>query len=404
MSRFTLREFDIVIAGGRLGGLFAAAIIGASGYRVLCCDSKQLPVTTNGRSSDGRTTALFLPAVDALRDVGVWDQIEPFSEPLEVMRIIDAGDGTPQSRRIRDFDPTSISESCFGWCIPNSVLMSRLSQKINHLPNVEILTGIGVSSVLTRTDEVRIRLSDGTRVRTKLLVAADGRESSIRTAVGLRCRTFRFSQKALTFNLFHTRPHCGVSTEIYRSGGTFTSVPVPDEDGNHASAIVWMERAAEIAALKRLPASEFESRVRYRSLGLLGDVRLASDRNEWSVVAQIAERFFAERTAIIAEAAHVLPPIGAQGFNMTIGDILGLHKIICEVPEDLGNSKGLLRYHRARYPEAAARLVGIGGLSFVSMARDPVLTSLRRLGLSIAGDIEPLRRILMRGALGQRAA
>ena len=397
-----MRELDIVIAGGGTGGLAAAAIIGSTGHHILCCDPNPAATAGTGRRPETRTTALFLPAVDALRNAGIWEHIEQYAEPLRVMRIIDVGDRPPQTCKMRDFDSASISESCFGWSIPNSVLVSHLAQKVDDMPNVEFLAGRGVSSVLARTDEVRISLSDGARVRARLLIAADGRDSTVRTEVGVPCQTFRFGQKALTFNLTHTAPHCGISTEIYQSGGPFTSVPLPCENGMHFSAVVWMEKASEVAALLRLPAREFESRVKNRSLGMMGDVRLASDRREWPVVAQIARRFFAERTAIVAEAAHVLPPIGAQGLNMTIADIVALHKVIRQAPVDLGGRHGLIQYHRTRRLEAVKRLVGIGILNVMSMTEVPVLVGLRKFGLSAACDIEPLRNTLMTEGLGPR--
>ena len=173
---------------------------------------------------------------------------------------------------------------------PNSVLGFQLARKIDATPNVELETGKGVSSVLTRTREVRVGLSDGTRVRARLLVGADGRNSAVRAAVGVKSHLVRFGQTALTFNVTHTVPHLGISTEIYRSGGPFTSVPLPDEGGQHVSAIVWMESTSAAVELMRLPIGEFESRAWQRSLETLGEVRLASDRREWPVIAQIARK------------------------------------------------------------------------------------------------------------------
>jgi 2-octaprenyl-6-methoxyphenol hydroxylase len=64
----------------------------------------------------------------------------------------------------------------------------------------------------------------------------------MRRALGIGVRTTRYGQKALAFAVTHPEPHRNVSTEIHRSGGPFTLVPLPDREGKPASAVVWMER------------------------------------------------------------------------------------------------------------------------------------------------------------------
>jgi 2-octaprenyl-6-methoxyphenol hydroxylase len=194
--------------------------------------------------------------------------------------------------------------------------------------------GIGTAQLLTRETEARVTLSDGARLRARLVIAADGRNSAVREAAGIDVRTTRYGQKALAFAVTHPIPHENVSTEIHRSGGPFTLVPLPDytgEDGiaRPSSAIVWMERGPEVRRLMALDTPEFEAEMTERSAHLFGPLTLVSRRTVWPIISQTAEALSAERVALVAEAAHVVPPIGAQGLNMSLADI----RTLLDLPE-----------------------------------------------------------------------
>ncbi len=152
------------------------------------------------------------------------------------------------------------------------------------------------------------------------------------------CKTTRYGQKALAFAVTHPIPHDNVSTEIHRSGGPFTLVPLPDLNGMPSSAVVWMEEGPEVQRLAALPQAEFEAAMNARSCCLLGPLTLASRRTVWPIISQIAERMYAERIALVAEAAHVVPPIGAQGLNMSLGDMRVLLELAEAAPDRLGDA------------------------------------------------------------------
>src|SRR5690606_6609234 len=152
------------------------------------------------------------------------------------------------------------------------------------------------------------------------------------------------------------------STEIHRSGGPFTLVPLPDRDGKPASAVVWLERGPEVVRLAALPAQEFGAALNARSGGILGPLTVASRLTHWPIIAQIAERMAGERTALLAEAAHVVPPIGAQGLNMSLADLRCLLDLAAADPAGLGSAKMLDAYHRARHAEVGLRVAGVDAL------------------------------------------
>ena len=322
-----MADFDIIISGGGVAGLTAAALFGSEGFSVLLCDPA--PPVTNGDDdgADLRTTAFLQPAQALLRDAGVWARLSDHAAPLQIMRIVDAGGPTPEPRIIRDFDAADISDGPFGWNLPNWRLRREMVARLADLPNVDFRPGVGTASLLTRDAEALLTLTDGTRLRTSLLIAADGRNSPMRSAAGLGVKTTRYGQKALAFAVTHPIPHENVSTEVHRKGGPFTLVPLPDRDGLPCSAVVWMEDGPEALRLFHLEKDLFLAALQERSCGLLGPLTLATRRSIWPIITQIADRMAGERIALIAEAAHVVPPIGAQGLNMSLGDLACLRDL-----------------------------------------------------------------------------
>lgn len=395
-------ETDILISGGGIAGLIAAAAFGRAGYTVLCVDPAP-PVTDEAdAASDLRTTAFLQPSVEALAAAGIWDRLAPFATPLQVMRIIDAGGAEPEARLLRDFDASEISDQPFGWNLQNWLLKREISARLSELPNVEFAPGTAFIGMTTRDDAAIVRLSDR-EIRAKLVIGADGRHSAVRRALGIGVQVTRYGQKALAFAVTHERPHHNVSTEIHRSGGPFTLVPLPDRDGRPASAVVWMERGAETARLRALDPDAFEAALNARSAGVLGHLKQATRLTEWPIITQWADRLTGPRTALIAEAAHVVPPIGAQGLNMSLADVTTLLRL-CQEAEDPGAARTLAQFEQDRAQDVRLRIAGIDALNRASMLHSRPLRDLRALALGGLYALPPVRRLMMKTGLGLRAS
>ena len=393
---------DILISGGGVAGLTAAAAFGSEGFKVICVDPAPPVTAESDAGADMRTTAFLHPSRRVLEMAGLWSRLEPFAAPLQIMRIVDAGGERPEARLTRDFNAEEISNEPFGWNLQNWLLRREMVARLSELPNVSFRPGVATQDVLTRDTSAEVRLSDGTQVSARLLVAADGRNSVVREALGIPVRTTRYGQKALAFAVTHPIPHNNISTEVHRSGGPFTLVPLPDRDGKPCSAIVWMERGPEAERLAALPVPEFEAEMFARSTGILGPLTLATPRSVWPMISQIATRFSAQRTALIAEAAHVIPPIGAQGLNMSLADLGCLLDLCRDDPAPIGEPEMLSAFHRRRWPEVAARVAGIGLLNRASMVSARPLRDLRAGVLGALYSFAPVRRTLMRAGLGLR--
>ena len=220
----------------------------------------------------------------------------------------------------------------------------------------------------------------------------------MRQAAGIRVTTQRYGQKALAFAVTHPIPHDNVSTEVHRSGGPFTLVPLPDFDGRPSSAIVWMEDGPRATDLAAMGVAEFENEMSTRSCHILGPLTLASRRTVWPIISQQAERMSGERVALMAEAA--VPPIGAQGLNMSLRDLASLLDLATKSPETLGDAQMLDSYHSARHRDVSLRVRGIDLLNRASQARAQPLRDARAAGLKAIYGLKPVRHTLMQMGLG----
>lgn len=391
-------ETDILIAGGGVAGLSAAAAFGTAGFSVVLVDPAP-PITDAGTDgADLRTTAFLQPAQHFLETAGVWDKLAPYATPLQIMRIVDASGADGAPRVTADFDAADISDKPFGWNLPNWLIRRALVARLQTLDTVDFRPGTGFVSLLSRETEALVMLTDGTQARAKLVIGADGRNSAVRAAADIGVSTTRYGQKAVTFAVTHNAPHANVSTEIHRSGGPFTLVPLPDHDGKPCSAVVWMEDGAEALRLAALPDATFEAAATVRAADVYGPLKLASRRMVWPIISQVADAIAGPRVALVAEAAHVMPPIGAQGLNMSLKDLATLLELA--QTGDLGGRKMLDAYQRKRHPDIKLRVKGIDALNRASQAGAPFVQDLRVAGIKALYGAAPVRKTLMKLGLG----
>lgn len=392
-------DTDILISGAGPAGLAAACVLGTAGHRVTLVDPAPQITGEDDAGADLRTTALLQPARDLLQQAGAWAGLAPHGTPLDVMRIVDA---TGAKSTSRDFTASDISDAPFGWNFPNWLLRRELLARVATLGTVTARFDTAVTALFTRSSGARVTLSDGSKISAALVVACDGRDSPLRQMAGIGTRTADYGQTAIVFAVSHAGSHDNVSTEVHRSGGPFTLVPLPDRDGAHRSAVVWMDDDTEQRRRMELPDGAFAFEVNDRSADVMGPLTVISRRAAWPILSRLADRLTAPRLALAAEAAHAMPPIGAQGLNTSLKDIAALLDLSAK--HDVGSAAMLDAYHRRRWPDIAARMAGIDLLNRTSKASTDPVHRLRSAGLAALHDLPPLRTAMMRLGLGSRSA
>lgn len=376
----------ILVAGTGPAGLIAALGFAAEGF----------PVTLVGPEAtapDGRTTALMNPALKVLDRLGVLEAVKSKAAPLKVMRIVDA-----TSRLIRSpvvtFRASEIDEDQFGLNLPNSVLNPALASAVAAHAGIDWLRSI-VANWHLNAEHARAILADGSTVDAALAVAADGRLSPARQAAGISTSARSYPQAALVLNFGHSGDHAFTSTEFHTETGPFTQVPLP---GNRSS-LVWVvkpETATDLAALEDATLSQ---RVEQQMQSMLGRVTVEPGRQIYPLSAVTPLRFARDRVALVGEAAHVFPPIGAQGLNLGIRDVDDLIVIACENRTDPGAAKALAAYDFKRRPDILARSSSVNLLN-MSLLSDMLPAQMARVaGLGVLGGFAPLRAFFMREGL-----
>ncbi|RWN34498.1 MAG: UbiH/UbiF family hydroxylase [Mesorhizobium sp.] len=376
----------ILVAGTGPAGLIAALGFAAEGF----------PVTLVGpepTAPDGRTTALMNPALKVLDRLGVLETVKSKAAPLKVMRIVDA-----TSRLIRSpvvtFRASEIDEDQFGLNLPNSVLNPALASAVAAHAGIDRLMSI-VANWHLDAEHARAVLADGSTVDAALAVAADGRLSPARQAAGISTSARSYPQAALVLNFGHSGDHAFTSTEFHTETGPFTQVPLP---GNRSS-LVWVVKPETATDLAALDDATLSQRVEQQMQSMLGRVTVEPGRQIYPLSAVTPLRFARDRVALVGEAAHVFPPIGAQGLNLGIRDVDDLIVIACENRSDPGAAKALATYDFKRRPDILARSGAVNLLN-MSLLSDMLPAQMARVaGLGVLGGFAPLRAFFMREGL-----
>ena len=394
-------ETDVFIAGAGLAGSIAALSYSKAGRNVIVAD----PFTYSDNAQvDYRTTAYLQPSKLFLERLGLWEAIEDSAMPLEVMKIIDSYSIRNEDiiKSQKEFKSAEISDLPFGWNVKNSLMRAALKDLIDSQSNCELITASGAIDLVSRDSAAYVKLSSGNTVKAKLVIAADGRNSILREKAGISIKTQRFGQKALAFAVTHSIPHKNISTEIHNSGGPFTLVPLPDNEGQPSSAIVWMENGEKAKNLMEMETKTFESEMTVRSCNILGPLQLASKRTLWPIISQIADRLYSQRLALIGETAHVVPPIGAQGLNMSLADIKVLSDLDQKYPDQLGSIDTLKEYQKKRILDIRQRVAGVSALNQISISSNKLVQNIRAFGLENFFQIPAIKHSTMKLGMGSR--
>ncbi|WP_269929407.1 UbiH/UbiF family hydroxylase [Aminobacter sp. HY435] len=376
----------ILVAGTGPVGLLSALAFAQAGFGVVIAGPP-------ARADDGRTTALMVPALKVLDRIGVLGELSKDAAPLKTMRIID---GT--SRLIRSpivtFRAGEIGEDHFGYNFRNSVLNAVLERAVTGHSGIEWRRAL-VEHWQLGPDLATATLSDGTLVQSALAVAADGRGSPARQAAGISSSSRALPQAALVLNFAHSRDHAFTSTEFHTETGPFTVVPLP----GRRSSLVWVVRPETARQLADLDDAALSVRIERQMQSMLGRVTVDGGRQIYPLSTSLPQRFGQNRIALVGEAAHVFPPIGAQGLNLGIRDVDQLVEIAAKHAADPGSAAALAAYDSSRRPDILAR-TGAVNLLNMSLLSDMLPAQMARgLGLNVLGGFSPIRAFFMREGL-----
>lgn len=384
-------RFEAAVIGAGPAGLATACALAHVGIATAILAAPHRPA---GNRPDTRTAALFNGSLRFLDRLGAWQAIRPRCAQLTAIRLIDDTGSLLKAPEIL-FNAREIGEAEFGYNIPQTMLVEALHAAAAAIPNLTVIETEGVSGVSADGDFATLYLSDGRSIAADLVVAADGRNSIGRRSAGISAKTHGYEQAAVTCTFAHSRPHTGVSTEFHRKAGPLTVVPLP----GHASSLVWVERPDVAKRLHALQEHQFLTTLERQLQGLLGTLSDLSPRALFPLTAMAAETMARNRTVLIGEAGHVMPPIGAQGLNLSFRDAATLAELAKDeksAGRSLGGSRLLEAYNARRGIDVRTRTAMVGALNSALTSNFLPLDLARGAGMHVIRALPPLKSFLMR--------
>jgi 2-octaprenyl-6-methoxyphenol hydroxylase len=379
-----MTDYEVIVAGAGPAGLAAAALLAKEGVATA--------LIAPGSAEDPRTVALMQPSIQLLRYLDIWPgSLETQTAPLRKLRIID-DTGSLLAAPNLEFESQELNLEAFGWNIPLGLLLPAL-RKCAEVLGVTFIeaTAIGARS---SGDAIHITLSNAAEFSASFCLAADGANSAMRKAAGIATDNWSYDQTAIATSFAHSKGHDNVSTEYHKSAGPFTTVPLPE----NRSSLVWMEHPARAESLMTMDDGELAAEIQIETHGELGLISNLGLRKSFPMKGLTARQFAKDRVMLIGEAAHVVPPIGAQGLNMSLRDAALAADLIL-ANKDAGGDHFMAEYNAMRRAEVLPRQQFIDLMNKSLLLGFLPLEAARAVSLSALYYLGPLKRFVMEHGL-----
>lgn len=393
MSEFDRASFDLIVLGGGMTGLALAAALGSVGRRILVIERSSLEQIL-AAPHDGRATAVAQGSKRFLEAIGAWSAMVNAAEPI--LDIVVREGFSPIEVR---YDHRAIGREPLGYIVENMVIRQALVARVRALPSVVIVAPAELVGLEQGVAGVAIELADGRRVRAPLLALCEGRQSSTRERLGIGVREWRYGQTGIVCTLAHERPHQGLAVERFFPDGPFARLPMT---GNRSS-IVWALDDSLSGDVLALDEGGFVGEVAERFGSDLGALELVSPRWAYPLSLALADRYTAERVALVGDAARGIHPIAGQGWNLAVRDVAALAETVVDrlrLGLDPGDLIALERYAAWRRFDGATLVAVTDGINRL-FANDLLpVRMVREAGLAVVQRIGPLKQFFMRHAMG----
>jgi len=396
-SEAMTKTVDVIIGGGGMVGLALGIALAKGGLEVVVAD----PVAEAEALAapfDGRVSALAFASVRMFRRLGIWQRLEQHAQSIDDILVTDAKLGGEPSPFSLHFDHRELGAP-LGYIAENRHIRQALFAQSRELQNLSVVAPAAVTGLQADANGVAATLSNGQTIRARLAVAADGRQSQLREAMGIGVVSWSYPQWGIVATVHHARPHNGVAYEHFLPSGPFAILPLT---GNRSS-LVWTERQDLAPGMMRLAKSDFDAEIARRFGAHLGEVRSEELRWSYPLRFHLARAYVKPRFALAGDAAHGIHPIAGQGLNLGLKDAAALADVVQEATSlglDPGDLGALTRYERWRRFDSFTSAMAMDGLNRLFSNDIAPLRIARDLGMGVVDRIGPLRRFFMRQAGG----
>jgi 2-octaprenyl-6-methoxyphenol hydroxylase len=383
-------DVEAIVVGRGPAGLIAACLLARAGV-------KTTSIARESTGEDPRTVALMIPSIRLLEQLEIWPgTLRDNAAPLRKLRLVD-DTGASIAAPLLNFDAKELGLEAFGWNVPLAKLVPVLHERSISL-GAAPLNG-EIRELARNGDAFTVSTDSGETVRAHVLAAADGVQSSLRELGHFAMDRWAYPQTAIATSFAHSLPHRDVSTEYHKVSGPFTTVPLPGK----RSSLVWMERPERAAQIMQLPNTELASEIQIATHGNLGLISDTGPRKAFPMQGLMARKLAHDRVMLIGEAAHVVPPIGAQGLNMSFRDAACAADLIADAirnGSDPGSPSIMQAYDQVRRSDIVPRQAVIGLMNRSLLAGLLPVDGARAVSLAALNTFGPLRRAVMQLGLG----
>ncbi len=392
-----VRAEAAVVGAGLVGGTLACALA-RHGITTLVLD-RVSPDAMVAPTFDGRASAIASSGQRLLQALGIWRHLESNAEPIREIRVSDGA-----SPLFLHYDHADLGDDPLGFMVENRHLRAAIAAEMALLDGTLTVLAPAMVTAMTQTaDDVTLTLADGRNVRASLAIAAEGRDSRLRAMGGIGVTGWTYPQIAIVATIGHARAHQGIAHERFLPSGPFAILPLCEDKGVHRSSLVWTERAEAAADYLALPDDAFLAEIDERVGGFLGPLSLIGPRFSHPLGLQFAARYSARRLVLAGDAAHGIHPIAGQGLNLGLRDVAALTEILEEAKSlglDLAHPEGMTRYERWRRADNLL-MAGVTDILNRLFSNDLAPVRLARdMGLALVNRMPPLKKLLMRHAMG----
>ena len=404
-------EAEALIVGGGLVGLSLGIGLAGAGARTVVVDRAD-PARQVAAPYDGRASAIARGSAQILRGLGIWAGLEAGAQPILDIRVSDGRIGrgaAPFFLHYAQADLDRGSAGPLGYIVENRLIRQALYDRAAALPGLTLAAPAALAALERGPAGVEARLESGQTIRAQVAVAADGRASALRRAAGIETTEWDYPQCGIVATIHHDEPHHGVAHEHFLPAGPFAMLPMTDAPeatpgaGAHRSSLVWTERRELVPEMLALPQAAFSAELQRRFGASLGSLREVGGRWSYPLSLMLAGRILDRRLALIGDAAHVIHPIAGQGLNLGLRDVAALAETLIDARRlglDLGGASVLAGYPRWRRFDTLALAAVTDGLNRLFSNDMGPLRLARDLGLAAVNRAPPLKRLLMRHAMG----
>ncbi|MFT6385900.1 MAG: 2-octaprenyl-6-methoxyphenol hydroxylase [Rickettsiales bacterium] len=393
-------KFDIIIIGGGFSGLTAALYLAKSNPNIQIALLEKYDILKQDKKRDGRSFAISKSSLEVFYKNGITKSIEENAGTIKKIKIVD-GDSPFYLNFDADHDSSKNSTSeKFGLVVENFHIHNALRDEVLKQNNIEIICPNFYEEITFENNQASVTLDDKRLIKSKLILACDGRFSDLRDKFDIKTFKKSYEQTALVFNISHSLAHQNIALEKFLPDGPFAVLPMKND---LESSIVWTLRKEKAETIFQMDEENFLHQLKKSTGDYLGEIKLLNKPFKYNLDLIVADKFYHQRLILIGDAAHGIHPIAGQGFNLGVDDIRVLNDLVKESLEcglDIGSETLLQKYNKIRKIDIYKMVAATDGLNGLFSNNSKTLKALRNSGLGIVEKIPSLKKFFIKNAGG----